>query len=87
MMCNKLKINVTPEEIPEKLREAMWILYKMRHYKKVWDQHYGSQNRRNLQEWESRADKFIESIIIKQSEDDEKSNGPGQPTTGGDRIP
>lgn len=59
------KINVTNDECPDKLREVLWVLYKLRKYKKKWDEEHGFQNRKNLQLWEDNADKLLEELITK----------------------
>lgn len=48
----------------QKLAEAIQIIAKLRKHKKIWDEHYGAQNKNNLQRWEQKADAFLESIVI-----------------------
>ena len=65
-MQNNLKIKTKPEDIPETLREALWILFKLRYHSKKWQNEYGSKNKERMNEWEERADEFIEKVISKE---------------------
>jgi hypothetical protein len=61
---------VIPEnQLPEKFLEAVQLLQKLRHFKKIWDEHYGGTNRNNLRRWEDKADEFLSSLSIEEIPD------------------
>ena len=62
-MENSIKINVDSSEISETLKEALWILFKLRHHSKKWKDNYGHQNRDRMNYWEEKADEFLEKVI------------------------
>lgn len=68
-MNKRVSIVIPEEDLAAKFLEACQIIYSMRKYKKIWDEHYGAQNRSNLQLWEDNADKFLKSLTIKKQED------------------
>jgi len=45
------------------IRELAEILVNLRRVSKVWREHYGAQNRVNMEYWERKADKWIENNI------------------------
>ncbi|MBE2229982.1 MAG: hypothetical protein IAE96_04990 [Chitinophagaceae bacterium] len=61
---------VIPEsQLPEKFLEAVQLLQKLRHFKRVWDTQYGAHNRNNLRRWEDKADEFLTSLTIEEIPD------------------
>lgn len=41
------------------LRELAEILVKLRHFTKIWEEHYGAHNRERKNYWQVRADEWI----------------------------
>lgn len=50
----------SPESLKKELTEAARILDGLRHYSKIWKEHYGSFNRNHMKIWEDKADEWIE---------------------------
>lgn len=65
---NKLKINVRPEELSEKFRELLWIMYRVRETKQDFDEYYGVEKKKAMKLWEAKADTFLEEVIIKEND-------------------
>lgn len=79
MAIKKNKINVPPEQLAERLLEAVHVLMKLRKATMLWDEQYGSETKKIKKNAEERADKFLESILIKP--EDEADQDTTQPTT------
>ena len=60
-------INIPEDQLQNKFLEACFIIAKMRHFKKIWDQQYGSHNREKLRTWEQNADQFLKELDIELS--------------------
>jgi hypothetical protein len=58
--------------IEHKLAEAIQIITKLSKYHKIWKEHFGAQNRNNLERWYAKAEEYLASIVI--TETDEQSN-------------
>jgi hypothetical protein len=60
------------EDAVVKLAEAYQIISKLSKYHKIWKEHFGAQNRNNLDRWYAKAEEYLASIVI--TETDEQSN-------------
>lgn len=58
MATYRLK-NVTPE----KLEELAKISHNLRHYSKIWKQHYGATNRNQMKVWEDKMDEWLQDNV------------------------
>lgn len=70
MANKKLEIVVPEDELAQKLNDACMIIAKIRHYQKIWYEHYGATNKKNLKLWESKADEFLAGLNIEQVDND-----------------
>jgi putative sterol carrier protein len=60
-----MKIKVTSEEELEKIaKEALHILANLRHFTKLWNEHFGSHYKDRKKFLESKADQFIEKLQL-----------------------
>lgn len=62
-MESKIKVTIAPESVPQKFLDAIWIMYNLRRYKKIWETEFGAANRKKLQSWEDKADELLNEII------------------------
>lgn len=46
-----------------KLQELAIIMFNLRHYEKIWHEQFGAENRRNLNNWQAKADKWIKDNV------------------------
>lgn len=60
---------ITEDQLPAKFLEAVQLLQKLRHHKKIWDEQYGGTNRNNLRRWEDKADEFLSSLTFEEIPD------------------
>lgn len=58
------EIVIPEDQLPAKLLEAVQLLQKLRHFKKIWEENYGATNRNNLRRWEEKADEFLSSLTF-----------------------
>ncbi len=49
----------------ENLEELARISFNVRHYKKIWEEHFGAINRDNLRRWEEKLDSWLEQNVRK----------------------
>lgn len=56
------RIIIPEDQLKEKLAQACNILKKMRGYKKRWNEFHVPGTRKMLEDWEARADVFLESL-------------------------
>ncbi len=74
------EVVIPEDQLPVKFLEAVQLLQKLRHHKKIWDEQYGGTNRQNLRRWEDKADEFLSSLSIEEIPDtnDDRENIPVQ---------
>jgi hypothetical protein len=57
----KVVIN-SEEELIDKFKESVHILNNLRHFTKIWQDHYGAGNNFKRVYWQEKADKFLDSL-------------------------
>lgn len=53
----------------DKFEQLARIAFNLRLYSKIWKDHYGAHNRQNMNNWESKLDKFLAENIEVDNED------------------
>lgn len=64
----RVEIIVPENELAQKLRDACLIMSKIRRYQRIWYDHYGVENKKNLVFWEGKADEFLKALDVKEIE-------------------
>ena len=63
-MISKPKLILPQEQVVPTLVDAVYILKMLRQHTIKFDEHLGFENRRAKRIWEEKADKFLESLLI-----------------------
>lgn len=48
---------------PDKMEELARISHNLRHYSKIWKEHYGKPNLDQMQEWEKKMDTWLKENV------------------------
>lgn len=58
-----MNIKITSEEeLKEKFRKGMHILNNLRRATREWKEHLGCENRKRKEDWEAKADQFLNEL-------------------------